>query len=594
MNVNKNYYTILGVSNNSTQKEIKKSYYKLSFEFHPDKNKDVDISKFNEITEAYNVLCSDERSDYDLKSKFGNNYNEYYELFDIKVDVNYDTEKERYEKFKKNDILNILVKIDDTFDGTLEYERWVKCKPCGGTGKDLSSKIVIKDVNGNIIRTFDADDGCDFCFEGDNHVITKRGPVKISEVMIGDLALSKDDEYYQVTHLMSRNYSGDIYDVDVCGIKIEGVTPNHKLNVVRFARNKQGRININNYQIIELPVDNLTVDDFVLYQKQTYTPCESVILSSTINRNDVEIIINDDFVKFVACYISEGNTRGDRVVVITLHIDKDKDLVDFIKHYVVNFLASDVKCFQNKSWGDKVMKIEIFNSQLSKFLKSFCGHTSVNKFINNDILSVSDQLLLDTLLLCDGYKKGNLRTYTTVSKKLANQVLHISLGLGHNASVSKYNGYVDKNGVNHRDCYRVYITYSDDLKKMGIYNKRIKEGTCLKVKSINKRNVSNTKVYNITVNDTHKYTIDGLLVNNCEGSGKDYKGDDCHFCFGKGKVGLTPCVSCKGERRILGKQKINGIKLTGDETKIKSMGHQSKTEPGAVGYLLLVKTNIKN
>ena len=238
MNVSKNYYIILDVSKNSTEKEIKKSYYNLSMKYHPDKNKDVDISKFNEITEAYNVLCGDERSDYDLKSKFGNNYNEYYELFDIKIDTNYDTEKERYESFKKNDVLNIVVKIDDTFDGTLEYERWVKCKPCGGTGKDLSSKIVIKDVNGNVIRTFDSDDGCDFC----------------------------------------------------------------------------------------------------------------------------------------------------------------------------------------------------------------------------------------------------------------------------------------------------------------------------------------------------------------EGTGKDYKGDDCHFCFGKGKVGINPCSSCKGERRILGKQKINGIKLTGDETKIDAMGHHSKTEPGAVGYLLLVKT----
>lgn len=163
MNVNKNYYTILGVSNNSTQKEIKKSYYKLSFEFHPDKNKDVDISKFNEITEAYNVLCSDERSDYDLKSKFGNNYNEYYELFEIKVDIDYDTEKERFETFKKNDVYNIQIKVDENFNGSLEYERWVKCKTCDGTGKDLSAKIVIRDINGNITKTFDADDGCDFC-----------------------------------------------------------------------------------------------------------------------------------------------------------------------------------------------------------------------------------------------------------------------------------------------------------------------------------------------------------------------------------------------------------------------------------------------
>jgi len=173
MNKNKNYYSILGVGFDSTDKEIKKAYYRLSFEFHPDSNIDSElikslspeekISKFNEITEAYDVLCGDERKDYDLKSRFGKNYNEYFELFDIKVDFTYDDSKEKLDNFKKNEVLNIQIDIDDTFNGSIEYERWVKCKTCDGSGKDLSSKIVVRDLNGNIMKTFDADDGCDFC-----------------------------------------------------------------------------------------------------------------------------------------------------------------------------------------------------------------------------------------------------------------------------------------------------------------------------------------------------------------------------------------------------------------------------------------------
>ena len=163
MDVNKNYYTILGASNTSTEKEIRKIYYKLSFKFHPDKNSNTDPSIFHDIVEAYTVLCSDERKDYDLKSRYGNNYNEYFELFDVKMDFDYNKEKENLEKFKKNDVLNIQIKIDNTFDGSVKYERWVKCKTCDGSGKDLSSKIVIKDVTGKILRTFDSDDGCDFC-----------------------------------------------------------------------------------------------------------------------------------------------------------------------------------------------------------------------------------------------------------------------------------------------------------------------------------------------------------------------------------------------------------------------------------------------
>jgi DnaJ-class molecular chaperone len=161
MELSKNYYGILGVPNNADEKTIKKAYYKLSFTHHPDKGGDAIL--FSEMTKAYDILCSEQRSDYDLKSKFGNNYNEYFELFNVSVDLEYDDVKTTREKFKRNEINDIIINVDDTFSGSVEFERWVKCKPCDGTGKDFSSKIIIRDNDGNILKMFDADDGCDFC-----------------------------------------------------------------------------------------------------------------------------------------------------------------------------------------------------------------------------------------------------------------------------------------------------------------------------------------------------------------------------------------------------------------------------------------------
>ena len=161
MNLNKNYYSILGVSNKSSEKEVKKAYYKLSFTHHPDRGGDANI--FSEITEAYDVLCSNLREDYDKKSKFGNNYNEYWELFNINIETDYSDIKSKKDDFKKNEINDIYIEIDSDFNGNIEFERWVKCKSCDGTGKDMSSKIVIKDINGNILKMFDGEDGCDIC-----------------------------------------------------------------------------------------------------------------------------------------------------------------------------------------------------------------------------------------------------------------------------------------------------------------------------------------------------------------------------------------------------------------------------------------------
>jgi DnaJ-class molecular chaperone len=66
-----NYYDILGISQNATQEEIKKSFRNLALKYHPDKNKNSEESKqkFMKIIEAYEVL-SDEHSrrDYDVNS----------------------------------------------------------------------------------------------------------------------------------------------------------------------------------------------------------------------------------------------------------------------------------------------------------------------------------------------------------------------------------------------------------------------------------------------------------------------------------------------------------------------------------------------
>lgn len=61
----KDYYKILGVEKNASSEDIKKAYYRLAHQYHPDK-KGGDEKKFKEINEAYQVLSDKEkRSNYD-------------------------------------------------------------------------------------------------------------------------------------------------------------------------------------------------------------------------------------------------------------------------------------------------------------------------------------------------------------------------------------------------------------------------------------------------------------------------------------------------------------------------------------------------
>lgn len=76
----KDYYKILGVDKNATEKDIKRAYRKLARQYHPDKNPNDQSAeeKFKSINEAYEVLGNSEnRAKYD---QLGQSYHRYRQM----------------------------------------------------------------------------------------------------------------------------------------------------------------------------------------------------------------------------------------------------------------------------------------------------------------------------------------------------------------------------------------------------------------------------------------------------------------------------------------------------------------------------------
>lgn len=127
----KNYYEILGVSENATQDDIKKTYKKLSKQYHPDVNPNGE-EKFKEISEAYDILGNDnKRSDYDMKRRnpFGNGG--FGSIFEEMMG-----HSQRQPK-PVDKIIEIVITPEESYKGvekTIEVDTNKSCESCSGTG----------------------------------------------------------------------------------------------------------------------------------------------------------------------------------------------------------------------------------------------------------------------------------------------------------------------------------------------------------------------------------------------------------------------------------------------------------------------------
>ena len=143
----KEYYELLGVSEDASQEEIKKAYRKKAKKYHPDSNSDTaDEEKFKKINKAYDVLSDeDKRKKYDQFGKQGveghagrgqrraaSNFQDLFEQ------IFGGGGRRRQRQSKGRDLrAQTTISLEEAYNGvekTFEISRQAKCDECNGTG----------------------------------------------------------------------------------------------------------------------------------------------------------------------------------------------------------------------------------------------------------------------------------------------------------------------------------------------------------------------------------------------------------------------------------------------------------------------------
>jgi molecular chaperone DnaJ len=161
----KDYYEILGVAEDTPDKEIKTAYRKLARKYHPDKNPGnaKAETKFKEISEAYGVLGDErKRQDYNLEKNAppgmgGFNWSHDFGGFDsmnpFASIFNAFTGGNRRQTRQNSDLrFRIQLNFDDSITGcekNISFNKREACKECEGLGStDISSTKVCSSCEG--------------------------------------------------------------------------------------------------------------------------------------------------------------------------------------------------------------------------------------------------------------------------------------------------------------------------------------------------------------------------------------------------------------------------------------------------------------
>ncbi|MFB6115156.1 MAG: DnaJ C-terminal domain-containing protein, partial [Candidatus Nanohalobium sp.] len=160
----KEYYEILGVSEDASQEEIKKAYRKKAKKYHPDSNSDTaDEEKFKKINKAYDVLSDEEKKKkYDRFGKQGveghaqrgqrraaSNFQDIFEQ--IFGGGGRGGRRRQRQQSGENLKIQTRISLGEAYEGiekTFEVSRKTECEACSGTGAENGNTTTCSNCNG--------------------------------------------------------------------------------------------------------------------------------------------------------------------------------------------------------------------------------------------------------------------------------------------------------------------------------------------------------------------------------------------------------------------------------------------------------------
>jgi ribonucleoside-diphosphate reductase alpha subunit len=294
----------------------------------------------------------------------------------------------------------------------------------------------------------------DQCLDPDTIVYTKRGPIKIKNIVIGDKVIADDGNYYSIGKVLDNEYLGDLYILDIkhtlYPLKLTDMHPLWTIkNDKYYQRNFDDVINQLDRNLLVpefIEVKNISKNDFIGFPIPKY-------------EKDIPQYTEDDC-RFYGILLGDGNISTTKnTAYVALNKETKQDTIEFVENYLQKINAHVTYTYQN----DKYVRITWSRNNMFKFTYEMLYDENKEKFVMPNMLHLSKPKILQIIkgiLETDGKVKDYQIVLELTSNNIVESVRYMLLRLGilssgsmrdrrNESHITKYNCFIQNKKISY-------------------------------------------------------------------------------------------------------------------------------------------------
>lgn len=262
----------------------------------------------------------------------------------------------------------------------------------------------------------------DQCLDPDTIVYTKRGPVKIKNIIIGDEVVTDDGNHYTIRKVLDYpEYKGDIHELDVKHTLYPlKLTDMHPLWVI-----KNDKFIQTNFKPIISDLDKKLVSpDFI----EVKNVKENDFVGFPIPKYEEDIVhFTEEDCRMYGIIVGDGHmTESKNLCSITINAEKT-DTIEFVDSYLQKHGISPTHSGKGRN-----ARVEFSRNNMFKFTYEMFYDSGVKKILPNMLNLPRNKILnlIKGILETDANTSGNKIILEMVSANVIESVRYMLLRLG--------------------------------------------------------------------------------------------------------------------------------------------------------------------